>query len=685
MACTGIKTPTGTSNTRFGMGIVSGPKEVKEGGHCYNEYMLCTSVDDCTILWSYNPPCSDGGAEGHSTPLRRHLEPIPCPPPIDPPSANDPRTVERCVGSDLYSFTIDTDGIEGPGTLVGSNHASCVKDSGGGDVKENITCQVYPGTPPAADGGGPWSPVPAVLDISGGGPGWEYAMGAGQAGSFPCWRRRPTTTRPHPPGPDFKDLLVSVIYPSGTEYIYSIHRSGIKSLNAPLFFKERSIADWVKDPMTTTADPETSASCIPVSFGPLDKVKEVKAYFTISQQIVADIFLQAKLWAINYYYECENQIASQLPFLKSYFPLYVDNAVSSRQNYPSEYLTTWTLAGGVEVVIPTFLFAKAINTFYMNNIQSKRSIGTTFQDCGDGPTVTPGWDYLAKVWSTFEAKIYIPRCIVPEGGTMNYHIDLTFSLPSALTVGLWNVVNDRAGVDLCITTPGCTKKNNQIMVYEKPNDYSVFDNLPVSPPFPNPPVAPIEPTDPMIKFVQNESEQITYESPAGSGNFVTQITYITYVSRPGFPNTYYVTPDVYQQQALVDAGIPLPSPLIFLWRKNPPSPILSPPLDFLQEPGYPDPKPIYLAQQNSLMAYYQECIALKAAYEQQRAVYMADLADYNDSMTFYNNHTYPDWVAADNAAKQAYADAAGTIGVGVAQTTQEKTKGGLYLDESYLP
>lgn len=660
-----------------GYPILAGPVDVKINGQCFDEYDICTDTGACVVKYNYNTPvgCTPRPINHWYSKYRVAK---PCPPPgTGPPDVNQPRTVQRCKDRDMYSFVVDTSGREGVGSLVQANHPDCIKPE-----TVNLTCQVYPGTAPADDGGGPWSIVPEVISTAGG-LGWEYASGTGQAGSFPCWRRRPNSNRPHPAGPDFHDLLASVLFPNGTEYVYSIWRSGISTLNPPYAFDERSTAKWAHDPLTSTNGPESSGLCIPVTFGPTQGSTEVTANFTISQKIIGDTFTVAKLWALNYYYECLSQKASQLPFLKSYFPLYVDNAVSSKQNSPSEYLTTWILPGGVEVIIPTFLFAKGQNTFYMNTPQSKSTLPQTYQDCGSGTTLTQGWDYATKVWSTFSASIRVPRCIVQEGGTLDYHIDITFSLPEALSnLGAgasWSVIQDRAGVDLCINTPGCVKKNHQIMVYEKSNDYSVFEGLPVSPPMPAAPTAPIAPTDPLILFIENESESLTYESPPGSGNFVTQVTYNTYISRPGYPNTYYVTPNTYEQQALIDAGIPLPSPLIFLWRKSPPSPVLSPPLDFIQEPGYPDPKPIYLAQQSSLMAYYNECVALKAAYTMQKGVYDADLADYNDSLTYYNNHTLPDWKAADQAARDAYIAAAKSIGVGVGQTPQENTKGGIHL------
>ncbi len=255
---------------------------------------------------------------------------------------------------------------------------------------------------------------------------------------------------------------------------------------------------------------------------------------------------------------------------------------------------------------------------------------------------------------------------------MTYTFNVTFSLPESMTKppAQWNVIQDRAPVDVCINTPGCTKKNHQIMVYDYPNDFSVFEGLPAVPPQPTPPTAPTVPVNPGVRFVSES----TWDVVGGA-----QIeTIVTYIERTGFPRTNYITLSPAQQAVLTSEGISIPTPPIFLWRTSPPSTFTDfDAINWLPEPGYPDPVPLYNLQQLGLMNYYEQCVVLAAAYQQQYSVYVADLADYLDNMTYFNNHTYPAWVAQEKASRDAYTAAAKSIGVVVGKTPQENTKGGI--------
>ena|GEM_PF-4070877 len=661
--CTKTTSKSPSNGSYLGYPQLSPPSEItKVGSDCYISRTVCTDTARCTELWNYT--CPPGVTPGeHWT--RIILQPVPCPPDIPPPSITSPRTSRGCFGTpNMYSVVIDPNGREILRTLVQANHPDCVS----GTPPGGSSCASNPGIPPSSGGGLPYS-----LNTSGqsSNSSMEYAFGTGQSGGVPCWMRPKETHVPRP-GPGFQDLVASVLFPSSLEYLYNIHRSGIESLSAPYFFRDRNTPDWVKDPLATTSAPESATACIPVTFGPVDAYKEVYAYFTISQAVVGDLLVLARLWAKDYYYDCENQIASQWDFLKSYFPLYIDEAVGSRSGYPSADLTTHILPGGVEVILPTYLFSRSQNTFFSTAFGSKQTLGAHLQLCGDFPVIMQGWDYLVKVWSTFSAAIRIPRCLIPEGGTMTYTFNVTFSLPDAMTQppATWNVIQDRAPVDVCINTPGCTKKNHQIMVYDYPNDFSVFEGLPAVPPQPTPPTAPTVPVNPGVRFVSES----TWDVVGGA-----QIeTIVTYIERTGFPRTNYITLSPAQQAVLTSEGISIPTPPIFLWRTSPPSTFTDfDAINWLPEPGYPDPVPLYNLQQLGLMNYYEQCVVLAAAYQQQYSVYVADLADYLDNMTYFNNHTYPAWVAQEKASRDAYTAAAKSIGVVVGKTPQENTKGGI--------
>lgn len=524
-----------------GYPILAGPIDVKINGQCFDEYDVCTDTTACVVKYNYNTPVGCTPRQINHW-YSKYRVAKPCPPDtITPPNPGQPRTIRGCFGTpNLYSAIVYPDGRRGPQTLIQENHPSCVSEPPRGDPG----CSSNPGIAPPSGSGLPWS-----LNTSGDerNSSMEYAFGTGQADSVRCWMRTKETHIVRP-GPGFQDLIASVLFPSSLEYNYNIHRSGIESLSAPYFFRDRNTPDWVKDPLATTSAPESAAACIPVTFGPVDAYKEVYAYFTISQAVVGDLLVLARLWAKDYYYDCESQIASQWDFLKSYFPLYVDEAIGSRSGYPSTELTTHILPGGVEVILPTYLFSRSQNTFFSTAFGSKQTLGPHLQSCGTFPLLVSGWDYLVKVWSTFPAIIRVPRCIIQEGGTMTYTFNVTFSLPESMTKppALWNVIQDRAPVDVCINTPGCVKKNHQIMVYEKPNDFSVFEDLPTVPPQPTPPTAPTAPVDPEIRFVSES----TWDVVGG----VQVETIATYIERAGFPRTDYITLSTEQQAVLTENG-----------------------------------------------------------------------------------------------------------------------------------
>lgn len=649
--------------------ILSGPQTVKIGSLCFNEYYICTDSNACTLLWEYAPGCKPGGKQGHWQSTYR--VPAPCPPDIvRPPGSDIPLKRFDCVGEDLYEFEVFSDGRRVQGALITLQYPPCMSPRSTGGC-----CEINAGAPPGAG----YTRNPSG-DTSA--TGWEYAMGVGQTCPTPCWRKRQDIPEGHGAFPTKEQLIYQNSFAQFTEYFYSLHRTSVAELNDPLVFKQRSLPDWTKEAGVSSnlVIPDSSDFApITVTFGNNDAYKEFTVNLVIYQQLAADNLTMAREWAAYEYLDCAQIKYGKWDFLKSYFPFWIKEAVSVKNNSPSTNVSTHTLAGGVEVFAPEFVYSRVQNSFYTPD--HTLTMPPHIQSCQPAPVlITSTWQYIRRVYTVFPITVRVPRCILLNGGTLPFSFTAVFDVPPALTkAGVqWSVINDEAPIDFTIITPGCNKGTNQVMVYEYPN--APVTSQPTEPIKPPPPSEPMPPNNPNIRFLEEETwVQIGMDNSIPPQPILERRVKLVF-KRTGFPDTYYVAlspADVAQ----IPSGIAamLPHPTVFFWRAT------SDYTDFGQvnfdvpDPGQPDGGEIYRIQETSLGFYYNQCLALQAAYQAQLTQYGVDMVAYQAQLELYQNVTLPAYNLAIDAYYAALKASVAHISVGMTEDFNTLQKGGIYL------